>query len=37
VLLLNDGDGDREVGTDQAEPIIILIKHIRKSIGLINS
>jgi hypothetical protein len=37
VLLLEDGHGDGEVRTDQTKPFNILIKHIKKFIGLINT
>jgi 2-methylisocitrate lyase-like PEP mutase family enzyme len=36
VLLLQDRHGDGELRTDYAQPFNIWIKHIRKSIGLIN-
>jgi 2,3-dimethylmalate lyase len=37
VLLLEDGYGDGELGSDHPKPFNILIKHIREFIGLINS
>ena len=37
MLLLEDGYGDGELGSDHPKPFNILIKHIREFIGLINS
>lgn len=36
VLFLEDGHRDGEFRGDEAQPVNILIKHLRKFIGLIN-